>query len=578
MSLTTSPIFLYDFGPFRLDLREAVLLRDGDAIALPPKSFEVLAFLVGRAGTLVEKDALMREVWPDTFIEEANVSRHIWTLRQALGDHGSGAAYIETVPKRGYRFIAPVKATGATDAAPGDATRLILLPFRWLRPDVDLEFLSSSLPEAVASALTGVEGLAVRSSLVAARVATDPPDFARIASEAAVTAVVAGTILRSGDRVRVTTQLVAAPSGTVMSTAASEASVSDLFQLQDALVSRIVESLAGPLIANNLRRDVPASAPAYEWYLRANRLAQDPATFEAALELYRRCVDADPHFAPAWARLGRLHRVMAKYTGNQTARLHLAEDALQRAIMLNPTLSIAHNQRAYLEVDLGRAREAMVGLIARARHQRHEAELFAGLVHACRYNGLLEASIRAHRRAIALDPLVPTSAVQSYWMGGDLDTALAESAKLAGGSLHAMVLAFVGRDEEAIAVLKAHEARLPQFLIRQFSVALRTLLEGDRDGCRAAIDHIQQADFADPEGSFILGRYLAKIGEHQRAQEAIAAAVGQGFAPAAFIRADPWLTGLHGTAQFERTARLADLRHGEAASAYRDAGGIDLLG
>jgi DNA-binding winged helix-turn-helix (wHTH) protein/tetratricopeptide (TPR) repeat protein len=96
---------LYEFGEFRLDLEEARLVRNGTPLSLPPKTYEVLVALVGRAERLVEKDVLLKEVWPDTFVEEANVSRHIWALRQALGDD----ALIETVPKRGYRFTAPAR-------------------------------------------------------------------------------------------------------------------------------------------------------------------------------------------------------------------------------------------------------------------------------------------------------------------------------------------------------------------------------------------------------------------------------------------------------------------------------------
>jgi DNA-binding winged helix-turn-helix (wHTH) protein len=95
----TSPVA--QFGPFRLDTANAQLLRDGEAV--PLKTFDVLRVLVSRAGQLVEKDALMREVWPDTFVEEANVSRHVWALRKALGTSGSDERYIETVPRRGYR-------------------------------------------------------------------------------------------------------------------------------------------------------------------------------------------------------------------------------------------------------------------------------------------------------------------------------------------------------------------------------------------------------------------------------------------------------------------------------------------
>ena len=101
-----APAEAYEFAGFTLDVRDARLRRGGETIPLPPKTFDVLVALVRRDGQLVDKDALMREVWPDTFIEEANISRHIWTLRRALGDD----RLIETAPKRGYRLNAAVRA------------------------------------------------------------------------------------------------------------------------------------------------------------------------------------------------------------------------------------------------------------------------------------------------------------------------------------------------------------------------------------------------------------------------------------------------------------------------------------
>jgi DNA-binding winged helix-turn-helix (wHTH) protein/predicted Zn-dependent protease len=109
---------LYQFGDFRLDVRNARLTRGADAVALPPKTFDLLVTLVRHAGELVDKDSLMREVWPDTFVEEANLSRHIWTLRKALGDEG----YVETIPKRGYRFAAAVRTLPAEGGPARDET------------------------------------------------------------------------------------------------------------------------------------------------------------------------------------------------------------------------------------------------------------------------------------------------------------------------------------------------------------------------------------------------------------------------------------------------------------------------
>jgi len=100
---------IYEVGPFRLDTGNRLLLRDGVAVSLTPKSYDLLELLVERRGDVLHKDQLMEKVWPGTFVEEANLSHHIYLLRKVLGDDRNGDTYIETVPKRGYRFVAPVR-------------------------------------------------------------------------------------------------------------------------------------------------------------------------------------------------------------------------------------------------------------------------------------------------------------------------------------------------------------------------------------------------------------------------------------------------------------------------------------
>src|SRR5215510_5566988 len=99
---------LYEFGNFVLDARSRILLKDGTTVRLTPKAFETLLVLIRNGVQVVDKDQLMKEVWPDTFVEEGSLSRNIYELRKALGDDSSEPRYIATIPKRGYRFIAPV--------------------------------------------------------------------------------------------------------------------------------------------------------------------------------------------------------------------------------------------------------------------------------------------------------------------------------------------------------------------------------------------------------------------------------------------------------------------------------------
>ena len=195
-------------------------------------------------------------------------------------------------------------------------TRLIVLPFRVLRPDPDTEFLAISLPDAITTSLSGLQSLVVRSSLAAGHGSGTRPDLKILAQQADVDVVLVGTIVRAADQFRVRTQLLEVPSGTVLWSHNAEVAMQSLFQLEDDLTRRLVDSLSLPLTAGEdrqLHRDTPQSASAYEFYLRANELGRRPTEWTMARDLYERSVERDPAYAPAWARLGRLHRVLAKF-------------------------------------------------------------------------------------------------------------------------------------------------------------------------------------------------------------------------------------------------------------------------
>src|SRR5215470_5990745 len=108
---------LYEFGPFHLDTAERLLLRDSLPVTLAPKVFDTLVALVQHSGHLLTKDELMQKVWPDSFVEEVNLTVNISALRKALGDDQNGQRYIDTVPKKGYRFVAPVRELANNGAA-----------------------------------------------------------------------------------------------------------------------------------------------------------------------------------------------------------------------------------------------------------------------------------------------------------------------------------------------------------------------------------------------------------------------------------------------------------------------------
>jgi tetratricopeptide (TPR) repeat protein len=404
--------------------------------------------------------------------------------------------------------------------------------------------------------------------MTAARFAGDSIAPAKIAVDADVDAIVTGTLLRAGPEIRVATQLTAATTGALLWSEVAQTSVGDLFRVLDELTRRIVASLFIPLTNREqqmLRRDVPSSPAAYEYFLRGNQLSHDTSQWSVARDLYLQSVEEDPRYAPAWARLGRIHHVIAKYQPKGTEEsLDHAEAAFRRALDLNPDLPIAHKLYAQLEVDLGRAHDALVRLSGRAHTA--DPELLAGLVSACRYCGLLDASVAAHARAVGLEPKIRTSVGHTWFLQADY----AQVATLPIADypyIVSIAQAELGRGHEVLPRLRELESKLPGRL-RDFAVVARTLLEGDNAGSIAAVAGIVASGFRDPEGLFYLSRHLAHLDEVAPALDLLERVVASGYCCFPTMARDPWLGSLRKKPTFARLIKQAEGRHREALAAF----------
>ena len=457
-------------------------------------------------------------------------------------------------------------------------TRLIVLPFRVLRQDPETDFLAFSLADALTSSLSGLQSLVVRSSAAAARFTADAPDLKVIAAETEVDLVLLGTILRAGAQLRVTTQLVDATGATVLWSHTAQVPVGDLFSLQDDLTSRIVESLSLPLTAREkrmLKQDVPSSSAVYEMFLRANEMSRESRQWHAALELYERCLTEDPHYAPAWAGAGRMHRMLTKYVDDESHdRQQRAEAALKRALELNPDLSSAENVLAHLEVDLGRAEESMVRLLRRAKDRPADPDLYAGLTHACRYCGLMSASLAATEQARRLDPRIRTSGAHTHFMLGDYEKVIGFQPEPVP-YMPLLALVMLNRHAEALEGLRAIDTGIMSRLV-YFTESLRDIIEGRPE--EALVNLRRQSTIPDPEGRWYVARSLAYIGAANEALPLLAAVVEEGFYCLSAFTRDPWLDPVRGLPEFAAIVRRAEARHRQALISFLSAEGDRILG
>ena len=256
----------FSFGPYRLDIRKRVLWRDGELVALAPKALDLLVALVEQAGDVVRKEDLLARVWPDVVVEEANLSVNVSALRKALGDRADGKPWIQTVPRRGYRFAGTPRAAERA-ALPA----LAVLPFRVLGAKGDDEYLGVGMADALITRLSRTGRVVVRPTRAVLRFADLAVDPREVGRELKVDAVLDGTVQRQGDRLRVTVQLVPLASSFSPWAERFDAPFTDVFAVQDTAAEQVARALAlelGAAERGKLTRRHTNDLAAYQAYVK----------------------------------------------------------------------------------------------------------------------------------------------------------------------------------------------------------------------------------------------------------------------------------------------------------------------
>jgi non-specific serine/threonine protein kinase len=464
-------------------------------------------------------------------------------------------------------------------------TRIIVPPLRIPKNDADVAFLSLGLAEAVSGSLATVNEVVVRAPTLAARWAEEVIDPRQLAVNADVDLVVSNTLLRSGTQVRITSQLLDASSSTVVGSATVKGSMDDIFALEDALTAAILALLTPHLTphaarrdAPEVRREVPASPRAFELFLRGSEQARELTQIALARDLFQQALEEDPTFAPAWAGLARCHRVYGKYYEDRESNDRRAEQAFKRALELSPDLPLAHRYLTHFESEHGRAGDAIVRLLRHSATNRQDAQLFAGLVHACRYAGLLEASLAAHDEAVRLDPNVATSVEYTV---AHFEPSAAHDARLQasrgsrdGFFFSAVALRDVEKMRGPIAALK--DSPVPPAFRRSFE-AMLAFVSAPPDIAEEMIEH-GIAAHADPEAWFIFGAMLLRLGRLERGLEVVQSAVTGGFTPVATLARNTAFNSVRSWPAFKLLEEEAARRMRDAQDLFEAGGGPELLG
>ena len=547
MSLKTRRI--YEFGSYRLDGEEKVLMRDGEAIPIQPKDLETLLVLVERAGHIVKKEELMEKVWPGVFIEEGNLSKRIFNLRQVLGEGPDGRQFIETIPKRGYRFVGLMQEETKEKEASQIASRpqtaehvghrrsfwlwlsfavigvtavfivqhfwptrssspervmLAVLPFENLSDDPHEDYFADGLTEEMIAQLGQVQpvrlGVIARTSIVRYKGTKEP--IAQIAQKLGVGYVLEGSVRRADGRVRITAQLIQAAQQTHVWAETYERPLNDVLSIQREIAEKITGALSIELLpaATASDADRPINLESYDKYLLGlHELGQGTReSVTKAIQDFQDGIAKDPKDARLYSALSQAYDAATTYYSSPAEVMPRAKEAALRAVELDPNLASGHVNLGYVHLffdwDWPAAEKEYRKALA-INPSLPEAQL--GYANYLATLGRFDEALSRVQQAYLYDPLAVESRNEALW-----------------------IYYFSGRMPETINQCKKTIELEPAAGTAYAVLTLAYAQSGKHaETLRAAEDAIRVAN--NPSGLATTARALAQIGEKTKANQVL---------------------------------------------------------
>ena len=558
-----------EFGPYRIDREQRLLTREAAVILLAPKVFDLLFVLAESGGRVLEKETLLKTLWPDSFVEEGSLTRNISTLRKVLGENPEDQKYILTIPKHGYRFVAQVRqATGAPESGTGTVVwassashgshgtiqtsedyRFPIVPPRqsavvwWQDRAIDSpspasspiqsiavarlenasgddsqDYFAEMLTEALITELARVHKLKVFPYSVLLNHRSAGKDPWKLTAELPMDMLVAGSVMRLSSQVRITVTATYIPTQSEVWSQSYDRDISEILAVQKEVASMIAAQVRADLTPNERMQLSSArmvKPDAYDCYLRGRFYAQhqNRGDNDTAILALERAIAIDPTFALAYAELAQAYVwKLFLFAPHEREWEEKAFVAVEKALSLDPYLAVAHLARGRL-------------LWTPANHFPHEK------------------AIREYRRALALNPSLDEARNQLaliYCHIGYFEEALRESQEAAitnpNNNLavyrRAQTFVFQGKYEQALAVLQTIPRSVNPSLIG-YQTAWVFFNLGRNEDASAMIDQLL-ADYPDDDGALFISMQAvlaAAAGEEGKALASIELAIqtGKGF-------------------------------------------------
>lgn len=635
MSLGTK--HFYDFENFRVDPDERVLLRDGKPVPLTPKAFHMLVILVQNHGHIIDKEKLLSEVWADSFVEEGNLSVNATRLRKALADDANEPRYIETVARRGYRFIAKVQentdesikypedrsnaaeigplvaddllrtnaalpdtrsrsifrsptflvlcgflviaaslvgfnAGGLRDRLvgvpdPGPIKSLAVLPLKSLNRENSDKQLGLGIADTIIAKVSQVNGLIVRPTSAVSKFADQEIDSLEAARQMQVDAVLDGTFLREGERLRVSVNLLRVQDGASLWTDSFDMPFADIFTIQDKVSKQLVNQLRlklAPAEQARLIKRYTTNAEAYAYYAKSmyhfskrGFSGVPPDETLSSIDLLKRAIELDPNYALARAQLGFAYAWKAEYHKGGPEYIAMAKEELRLAEQLEPQLAEVHLARSFIawsHFGNWQTEEALrEALLAKELGVSIPNIMLASLYF---HIGLEEQGAKEFEQALEQDP---GSDILKLNYPGQLKNAarpddwLALSQRLVGGGPNSPYYLLKMMPAEAAPLVEEEYAKNPDAHEPRRNKALLLALQGKHKDAQAAVPGIMETvkdGKNHHHATYDVARIYAQGRKSDKALKWLRLTAQNGFPCYTLFARDPYLDPIRNDAEF----------------------------
>jgi DNA-binding winged helix-turn-helix (wHTH) protein/TolB-like protein/Tfp pilus assembly protein PilF len=475
---------LVRFANFEVDLRAGELRREGSRVRLQEQPFLLLTVLLEFAGEVVTREELRKRLWAeDTFVDfDHRLAVAVSKLRDALRDSADKPTFVETVGRRGYRFLGQLEFdslsadsnAGACDTpvassqpaeqtqlprlahprrsriiffsvgfvillagialpklvhirswkAPSTAPRsLAILPLQNRGEDSRSDFLGLSLADVLITKLAYVSSLSVRPSAAIEKYRGTAIDLQKVAADLKVDTLLTGSFIRDGNNLRITYQLVDAKTEKLLGQGMIDLKYDNLLAVQDKVTGQLVSELQlklSPVETEHLKAEASVSPLAYEYFLQGLDL-YGQHKFPLAIQMFQKTNEIDPNYAPAWAYLGASYNSDAAFELGGREQYRRAQAAYERALAIRPNLLEAQIFLANFLIDTGKVEQAVPLLRDALKTNGNYAAAHWELGYAYRFGGMLDESVAECERARQLAPFVKGngSVLNSYLYLGE---------------------------------------------------------------------------------------------------------------------------------------------------------------